>query len=86
MAKGKKTGGRKPGSINKVTATAREAFQHAFNELGGTAALVTWAKSDPDNRKVFYTLYARLIPMDVTSNGDALTLVIQAPDASAANA
>lgn len=68
MAKGKKTGGRKKGSLNKTTLTAKQAFQHAFDELGGTAGLVKWAKSDPDNLATLYTLYARLIPTDTNLN------------------
>ena len=31
--------------------------------------MVEWANSDPENLKVFYGLYARLIPQDVTTNG-----------------
>lgn len=41
--------------------------------------MVKWANADPDNLKVFYTLYARLIPVDVTSGGKAIpapTIVI----------
>lgn len=75
MAKGKKTGGRTEGTPNKFTKGAKEAFQLAFDELGGYAGMVAWATSNPDNLKVFYTLYARLIPVDVTSGGK----VVKAP-------
>ena len=61
FAKGNK--GRPKGAKNKTTVAAKEAFQMAFDELGGFKELVRWAKDDPDNRKVFYTLYARLIPL-----------------------
>ena len=57
---------------NKLTASAKEAFQLAFDELGGVQAMVNWAKEDPDHLKVFYSLYARLIPVDVTSGGNAI--------------
>lgn len=53
---------------NKLTLTAKQAFQEAFDELGGMGGLVTWAKSDPDNLQTFYTLYARLIPTDTNVN------------------
>jgi hypothetical protein len=72
MAAGRKTGGRVKGTPNKLTQTAKEAFQLAFDELGGYAAMVKWAQSDPDNLKAFYNLYARLIPTDVTSGGNAI--------------
>ena len=72
MAKGVKTGGRQKGTPNKLTKTAKEAFQMAFDELGGYARMVQWATEDPDNLKTFYTLYARLIPTDVTSGGEPI--------------
>jgi hypothetical protein len=65
MPVGKKTGGRKKGVPNKLTQSAKEAFQLAFDDMGGWKAMTEWAKSDPDNMKTFYTLYARLIPVDV---------------------
>jgi hypothetical protein len=37
-------------------------------ELGGWQGLADWAKSDPDNQKVFYSLYSKLIPQDVNAN------------------
>lgn len=35
MAKGRKTGGRKPGSVIKVTVAVKEALEKAFDEIGG---------------------------------------------------
>lgn len=64
----KKAGGRQKGTPNKATRTAKEAFQLAFDELGGVAGLVAWAQSDPDNLATLYTLYARLIPTDTNVN------------------
>jgi hypothetical protein len=71
MAKGIKTGGRKKGTPNKVNASMRAAFHEAFDNLGGVPALVRWAQSEPTE---FYKLAARLIPIDVTSNGDSITI------------
>ena len=68
----RKPPGRKKGVPNKTTVAAKEAFQLAFDELGGWAGLAEWAQSDPDNRKVFYTLYSKLIPTDLTSGGDKM--------------
>jgi len=36
--------------------------------------MVAWAKRDPDNLKVFYTLYARLIPTDITSKDESISI------------
>lgn len=79
----KGAGGRPKGTPNKLTVKAKEAFQMAFDNLGGVEGMVKWAKADPDNLKVFYTLYSKLIPMDVTSNGKAVPApVIVMPDPS----
>lgn len=67
MAKGQKTGGRVAGTPNKITTTAREAFQMAFDTIGGPERLATWAQ---DNQTEFYKLYGRLIPVDVNAKGD----------------
>ena len=58
MAKGKKTGGRKAGTPNKISGSAREAFELAFLGIGGVPALTEWGKS---NQGEFYKLYSRLI-------------------------
>ncbi len=62
MAKGYKTGGRRPGSLNKTTANVKAAFTAAFEELGGVPALVEWARAEPTE---FYKLYARLLPAEM---------------------
>ena len=81
MAFKKGHGGRPKGAVNKTTASAKEAFQLAFDELGGWAGLALWASDPlhPQNRSVFYNLYGRLIPMDVTTGGDKITLSINVP-------
>lgn len=54
-----KTGGRQRGTPNRLTQSAREAFQFAFDALGGADALAEWARQQPHD---FYRLYARMIP------------------------
>lgn len=66
MAVGKKTGGRVKGTPNKTTASAREAFQHAFNGIGGAQALTNWAR---ENQTEFYKLFGRLIPVEHSGEG-----------------
>lgn len=56
--------GRPKGSKNKLGAAAKDAFQGAFDELGGQRGLVAWAKADEKNLGEFYKLYARLIPLE----------------------
>lgn len=74
MAKGRKTGGRVAGTPNKTTTAAREAFQLAFDKLGGVDALSVWAT---ENQTEFYKLFGRLIPVDVNNNhGGGLNLTV----------
>lgn len=67
MAKGVKTGGRKKGSPNKITASTKAALEQAFNKLGGVPSLVAWAQSDPCE---FYKIWSKLVPADVKLGGD----------------
>jgi hypothetical protein len=62
----KKTGGRKPGSKNKVTLAFREAVQACFGDIGGGKAFAAWAKK---NRTEFYKIAARLIPTELVGDG-----------------
>lgn len=64
MAKGYKTGGRTVGTPNRVTGAIKEAFQSAFESIGGGDALAEWAKGNPTE---FYKLAAKFIPQDVNN-------------------
>jgi len=68
-----KTGGRKKGSRNKFTVSAKEAFQKAFDATGGAVALAEWAS---DNRTEFYKLFSRLIPTEVNGPDDGPVQVL----------
>lgn len=69
MAKGIKTGGRQKGSINKVTAAAKDAIAIAADKLGGHERLVAWAKEDPLNERAFWTtIYPKLIPVQLAGD------------------
>lgn len=65
--------GRPKGTPNKTTVAAREAFQLAFDKLGGPEAMAKWAG---ENQTEFYKLYGRLIPVDVQASG-GLTINIK---------
>lgn len=56
---------RPKGSLNTKTVIAKEAFQKAFDLIGGTDALAEWANA---NKTDFYKIYGRLIPNDVNAN------------------
>jgi hypothetical protein len=68
-----KQGGRGKGVENRFTTTAKEAFQIAFDEIGGWTGLATWANKNNENKSAFYRLYARLIPVDIQSKGESIT-------------
>ena len=65
---GKKFGGREPGTPNKITVAAKQAFALAFEGIGGVPFLTKWAKANPSD---FLKLYARLIPVEVAGSLDA---------------
>ncbi len=78
MAKGKKTGGRKKGIPNKVTASVKEALTEAFGGAGGVEALTRFAKGYP---AAFYALWSKLLPTEInaaitTLGGPELTEVV----------
>lgn len=58
--------GRKKGTPNKTTQSAREAFALAFQGLGGYQKLQEWAT---ENQTEFFKLYARLIPVEHVGAG-----------------
>jgi len=62
MARGRKTGGRKPGSINKTTAEVKAALVKAFDELGGIPSLVEWGRKAPGE---FYKLWVKMLPTEI---------------------
>jgi hypothetical protein len=77
MATRQKTGGRKKGTPNKLTSTAREAISFAANKMGGGERLYEWAISAPENERAFWTsIYPKLVPIDVNASGN---LVITLP-------
>jgi hypothetical protein len=63
MARGKKTGGRKKGTVNKATASVKEAIIKAFDGIGGMKSFEKWAKENPDD---FYTkMYVKVMPTEI---------------------
>lgn len=54
--------GRPKGSRNKLTASAKEALESAFESIGGESALADWARENPRD---FYPLWAKLLPKNL---------------------
>lgn len=78
-ATGRFGAGRPRGAPNKLTRSAKEAFQLAFDALGGADTLAAWAR---DNQTDFYRLFARLIPVDAhvsDPNGEPIHFTLYVP-------
>ncbi len=78
MAKGKKTGGRKKGSVNKISRTLKEDILQAAelaHPEGRIAYLVMQAQT---NATAFMSLLGKVLPIEVTGeNGEAITLTLK---------
>lgn len=59
---------------SKGEPNAREAFQTAFELLGGAEALAEWARGE--RRGEFYRMYARLISLAAGGAGEALEVEV----------
>lgn len=76
LEKRTKTGGRKKGTPNHNTTKAKDAIVAAAEGLGGVPRLIAWAKSAPENERVFWgNIYPKLIPVQLTGEGDGPLLV-----------
>ena len=65
MAKGRKTGGRRAGTPNKIGAEVRAAVLDAFVQLGGSSYLVRVANEHP---AVFCTLLGKILPTEIAAD------------------
>jgi len=75
MAIGKKTGGRKKGTPNKLSSTVKDNVITVFEKLGGVDHMAEWAKENPGH---FYNIYSKILPMQVTGeDGGPLNVIIQ---------
>ena len=70
-----KTGGRQPGTPNRLTGAFKEAVQIVYNGLGGHEAFLEWAR---ENRTEYYRIASRLIPTEMRQDeGRTVTVIIQ---------
>lgn len=70
---GKGNPGKPKGAKNKTTMLAKEAIALAAEKLGGAERLVSWAKEDAANERVFWgQIYTKLLPLQLAnSDGEA---------------
>lgn len=75
---GQRFGGRKKGTPNKVTQTAKDAIAQAAADLGGAKRLVAWVKEDEQNERIFWgQIYPKLLPHQITGvDGQPLAVSI----------
>lgn len=77
MARGRKTGGRRKGTPNKITGAVKEAIEEAFANAGGVAYLEKVAQDDP---RAFCTLLGKILPKQVEQSGpdgEPLSFVVE---------
>ncbi len=75
MALGKKTGGRLPGSPNRMTSEVRDAILQVANDLGGPERMLSWAREAPENERTFWAnIYPRLLPRDMNIGVSGVSL------------
>lgn len=63
MAHGYKTGGRRKGTPNRRTVAVKEAIETVYEGMGGTEAMLTWAREHPG--EFYQSLFAKLLPRDL---------------------
>lgn len=68
MAKGRKTGGRKKGTPNKINGDLRGMILEALSNVGGVAYLQDVAQTD---RRAFCALIGRTLPLAVQGDPNA---------------
>lgn len=76
--RGEKTGGRLPGSQNKLTKTVKERVTEVFNDLqeDPVANMKNWAKNEPTE---FYKIAAKLIPTELNAKFDNKIIIVKVP-------
>lgn len=73
MTVGIKTGGRKLGTPNKLTAALKDALANAFEEVGGQSYLVKVALEDP---RTFCTLLGKAMPTAIEGGDPDLPVAV----------
>lgn len=71
MAKGRKTGGRRPGTPNRQTAALKDAILIAAEKAGGQNGLIGYLQLQAEtNPAPFMSLLGKVLPMQVNAEVD----------------
>lgn len=62
---GKKWGGRKKGTPNKITTSVKESLVAVYERLGGDKAMYEWAQT---NQAEFYRHWIKMLPTEVSAD------------------
>lgn len=70
MAAGHKTGGRKAGTPNKLTTTAKETIAQCASLLEANGkTLYRWVDKDDTNERIFWSqIYPKLLPLQISGD------------------
>lgn len=88
MAKGRKTGGRKKGTPNKINALLKDEILQAADQAHPDGRIGYLQQQAQENPAAFMTLLGKILPTqsDVTSNGETIQfpseIVLRAADAN----
>ena len=77
MALGKKTGGRKKGTPNKLTGALKEMILEAANRAGGEGGTVAYLEQQAkDNPGPFMALLGKVLPMQIGGDPDGAPITV----------
>jgi hypothetical protein len=63
--------GKAPGTLNKMTLSARQIIDDAFHGIGGTERLIAWINKSPKNESAWWNnIWPRIIPVSATVRGE----------------
>ena len=72
-----KTGGRKAGTLNKITVAVKDVIAMAAQRIGGLDRLVKWTLKSPKNESLFWSnMYMRLLPLQINTKIERTDKVI----------
>ena len=58
----RKVGGRKKGTLNKLTTSVKDAIEQVAERIGGVDRMVEWVQEDPENERVLWvSIYPKLL-------------------------
>jgi hypothetical protein len=85
MARGRKTGGRKKGTANKMTLSLKDTLMAVLEDLGGEDFIREWAES---HKTEFMIIMSKLLPrqplMEVQQSNMQFTIVTGVPESEVA--